>query len=144
MNNNGDSDLTVSSVTVDSTLVPGTTTATLTSENFETGFGTFTDQSSGDWAVSTTLYNGGAQSIGDAYSSSASDIVEMTSAVDLTGIPNAVLAFSHIAKTEGGYDKCYVQISTDGGTTYSSLASGTYQGSGSGYGSVGYLSLIHI
>ncbi|SVB12667.1 uncharacterized protein METZ01_LOCUS165521, partial [marine metagenome] len=133
LNNNGDANLTVSSVSVDSSRINA-----LYSESFETGFGTFTDQSGGDWAVSTTLYYAGLQSIGNAYASSASDIVAMTNAVDLTGITNAELVFSHIAKTEGGYDKCYVQISTNGGTTYSSLASGTYQGSGSGYGSVGY------
>jgi hypothetical protein len=41
-----------------------------------------------------------------------------------------MLTFWHIAKTDGNYDHCYVEISTDGGNTYDQLPEPTYLGTG--------------
>ncbi|RLD59962.1 MAG: hypothetical protein DRJ01_10480, partial [Bacteroidetes bacterium] len=66
------------------------------------------------------------------------NILTETGFLDLSSTVNPVLEFWHIAKSEGGYDKCYIQISTDGGSTFVSLPSTTYFGSASNYDSRGY------
>lgn len=101
-----------------------TDTQYFVNEGFEDGFGTFTDESAGEWAVSTTYYHSGTQSVHDAYSAYADDILITTNPIDLTNVPNAVLSFWHIPYLEGSfYDNGYVEITTDNGTTWSLLAS---------------------
>ena len=68
---------------------------------------------------------------------SSTHIVALGSNVDLSSATNVVLSFFHIAQTEGTYDRCYVQVSEDGGANYVDLPSATYTGS-SDYGTRGY------
>ncbi len=58
--------------------------------------------------------------------------------MDLRNTTLPTFTFWHIAKTEGGYDKCYVEISTDGGSSYSALPASCYSGEASGYAANGY------
>ncbi len=101
-------------------------------EDFEGGFVNLTNVASNDldFAIETTLFHGGAQSVKNAYASSQTNVLEQTAAMDLSATTTPLLEFWHIAKTEGGYDECYVEISTDGGATYAALLSAEYLGSG--------------
>lgn len=109
-------------------------------EDFESGF-TYFDNASGndvDFAISTSYYHGGSQSIHNAHGSNNANVVHETGILDLSGTSAAVLEFWHIAKTEGTYDKCYVEISTDGGSTYTAIPNSAYQGSAGDYSSKVY------
>ncbi|MCT4580503.1 MAG: T9SS type A sorting domain-containing protein [Flavobacteriales bacterium] len=101
-------------------------------EDFEDNTLFFENESSSDvaWALSTTLAHGGTQSMHNAYSASDENILHETGILDLSVATTPVIEFWHIAKTEGTYDECYVQISTDGGATYTNLPSSAYTGSG--------------
>ncbi len=103
------------------------------SEDFESGLGLFSNGSTNDvnWVVETTLFHGGAQSVKNEYQASNSNILFLSSAIDLTSFSGTpMLSFYHIAKTEGGWDEAIVEVSTDGGSTFSPLLSSEYQGSG--------------
>ncbi len=109
-------------------------------EDFESGFDKF-DNAGGnsvDWTLNTTLYHGGTQSAHNAYGSSNTNILHETGVLDLSSTTNPRLYFWQIAKTEGGYDKCYVEISTDGGANYTPLPASTYLGNASDYATNGY------
>ncbi len=121
------------------TTLPGAHPFPLT-EDFESGF-TYFDNAPGndvDWVMNTSIYHGGAQSAHNAYSTSDENILHETGILDLSSTTGATLVFWHIAKTEGGYDECYVEVSTDGGSTYAVLPASTYQGAASGYGTNEY------
>ena len=45
-------------------------------------------------------------------------------------MPNSQLTFKNIAKSEGGWDHCYVEISTDAGVSYAPIPAAAYTGSG--------------
>ena len=121
------------------TTQPGAHTIPL-SEGFETGFANF-DNALGndvDWTISTTYFHTGAQSMHNAHGSSNENIAHETGILDLSGTTAAIIEFWHIAKTEGAYDKCYVEISTDGGATYTALPNAAYQGTAGDYDTRGY------
>ena len=109
-------------------------------EDFESGFNYFDNVAANDvdFMDETTLFHGGAHSVHNAYTSSNTNILVETGMLDLSGTTAAQLDFWHIAKTEGGYDKCFVEISTDGGATYTALPSTTYQGTATDYAAKGY------
>ena len=101
-------------------------------EDFEDGFG-ITENEAGntvDWTLDTLLYVSENHSVHNAYTASNENILNVKGSVDLTGKTNALLSFYQIAKTDGTYDHCYVEISTDGGYTYDQLPISTYQGQG--------------
>ena len=109
-------------------------------EGFESGY-TYFENNTGntsDFSINTTLYHGGTHCVHDLYTISSTDILQESADIDISGATNPVLEFWHIAKTEGGYDKCYVEISTDGGSNYTALPSSTYFGDASDYASIGY------
>ncbi len=110
-------------------------------EDFESGFDKF-DNNYGNgtyWSITSTLQHGGTKSAHNAYGSNQNNVLVETGIFDLTGTNSPTLSFWHIAKTEGGnYDKCYVEISTDGGQNYNPLPASAYSGSGTNYPSDGY------
>ena len=121
------------------TTPPGAHTIPL-SEDFEAGFTNF-DNANGnnvDWAITTSYFNGGTQSIHNAHGSNNNNILHESGILDLSSTTNTLLEFWHIAKTEGGWDKCYVEISTDNGATYTTLPNSAYQGAASDYSTSGY------
>ena len=84
-------------------------------EGFESGLVSLTnDPSNGsDWTLNTTLYSEGLQSAHNAYASSETNSL-VSGALDISTMTAPRLYFDQIAKTEGGYDYCYVEVSTDG------------------------------
>jgi len=88
--------------------------------------------------MESSLQYHGNMSVHDAYANASTDILEETGMLDLTSVNNPILKFRHIAKTEGSYDKCYIEISTDGGTNYNVLPTSTYFGESGNYGSKEY------
>ncbi|ARN78354.1 hypothetical protein BST97_10330 [Nonlabens spongiae] len=109
-------------------------------ESFESGLTMFDNApgNSTDWVVNTSYFKVGSQSATNAHGSSNTNILQQTSIFDLSSTPDAVLQFWHIAKLEGTYDKGFVEISTDGGNTYSPLPASAYLGQSSDYDSRGY------
>jgi hypothetical protein len=106
-------------------------------ENFESGFSYFNNASgnSVDYALESNLRHGGTYCAHNAYTDNNTNIMAETGYLDLSSTVNPVLEFWHIAKTEKDYDKCYVQVSTDGGSTFVTLPASTYFGNASGYAS---------
>jgi len=105
-------------------LLPPSSPSVLLNEDFEAGLGGLTDESAGAWALSTTLFHGGLQSVFDAYGTYADDILAVTDPIDLTGVAEAELSFWQIPFLEGGsYDNGFVEISSDGGSTWDELGS---------------------
>ncbi|MDP2722948.1 MAG: fibronectin type III domain-containing protein [Bacteroidales bacterium] len=121
------------------TTLPGPHSFPLT-EDFESGFASF-DNATGnsvDWVLNTSIYHSSTTSAHNAYTSSNANILHETGILDLSGTSAAMIEFWQIAKTEGTYDKCYIEISTNGGSTYTALPAGSYQGAGTGYATAGY------
>ncbi|MDB0020762.1 T9SS type A sorting domain-containing protein, partial [bacterium] len=110
------------------------------SEDFESGFSNFDNASSNgtDWSLSTSFFHSGLNSAHNGHGSSNNNILHETGILDLSATTVPQIEFWHIAKTEGTYDKCYVEISTDGGQTYTALPDSLYQGTASQYGTRGY------
>ena len=99
-------------------------------EDFESGF-TYFDNASGssvNFADATNYYHGGSHCVRNAYGNNNTNILEETGVLDLSSTTAPVLEFWHIAKTEDNYDKCYIEISTNGGSSNSVLPSSAYQG----------------
>lgn len=112
------------------TAVPGTSTIFL--ENFETfPFSQFTVTGTGvTSAQNTTYFRQGANSDQLTYAASSDGALAMVSDVNLSTYNSPKLTFFQICATEPGYDYGYVQYSTDGGSTWTSFPTSSYQGSG--------------
>ncbi|MBN2745904.1 MAG: lamin tail domain-containing protein [Bacteroidales bacterium] len=100
-------------------------------ENFENGMMYFDNQpgNNTDFVLNTNLQSSGSYSAHNAYGNGNDNYLFETGSIDLSTAVMPSLHFKHIAKTEGGYDKCYVQISTDGGNTYVNIPDTLYNGS---------------
>ncbi len=118
------------------TTLYGTHTLPL-SEGFESGFTNFgnASENSVDFTIETNLQHSGSQCAKNAYSSYDENILIETGILDLSSTQAPILEFWHIAKTEGGFDKCYVEISTNGGETFTPLPYTAYTGAAVGYSS---------
>ncbi len=104
-------------------------------EGFESGMVKF-DNASGnhsDFAINTALKHGGNQCVRNSYTDNNTNILHETGIMDLSTSILPTLSFWHIGKTEVGYDFCYVEVSTDGGSNYIVFPASSYQGSASGY-----------
>ena len=101
-------------------------------EDFESGFDIFDNASGNDslWILNDTLFTSTTHSAWNPYGASNENILVQTCVMDLTAKANPVLSFNHIAKTEGDWDHCYVEISTDAGATWIILPDSLYHGSG--------------
>jgi hypothetical protein len=80
--------------------------------------------------TNTTYFAEGARSVLLTHDIDADGQYGMTSNLDLTTVPNAILKFSHICALEQGYDYGYVEYSTNGGGSWAQLPANTYQGTG--------------
>lgn len=109
-------------------------------EDFEAGFTYFENSNSNnvDYTSDTVLFHSGSNSINNIYSVNNTNVLHEAGAIDLTSSSNPILDFWHIAKTEGGYDKCYIEISTNNGQTYTAIADSLYLGQTSNYAVKGY------
>ncbi len=104
-------------------------------EDFENGF-TYFDNAPGntvDFQLITNLYHSGSQSVNNAYTDNNNNILVETEGMDLSSVYSPLLEFWHIAKLENGWDKALVEISVNGGSSYSVLPASAYMGEASGY-----------
>ena len=101
-------------------------------EDFEAGMGiTGNNPANGTmWMINTDLQHSGLNSMHNASGNSDDNILYMLGTFDFTAKADIMLTFWQIAKTYNNYDHCYVEISTDGGTTYDQLPESTYSGAG--------------
>jgi hypothetical protein len=100
-------------------------------EDFELGFSFFANPAkSTDWTLNTTVYYSAAQSAHNAYGSNDDNVLYQTGNIDLTATVNPELSFWQIAKTEGDYDFCYIEFSTDGGASWNIIPEAAYMGDG--------------
>lgn len=102
------------------------------SENFEAGLGNMVNAAGNvsSWNINTTLASEGTQSVRNAYLANANEIFTCAFSFDLTTSAMPRLYFDHIAKIESNWDHGYVEISTDGGVTWSILPISAYMGAG--------------
>ena len=109
-------------------------------EDFEAGMTNLANATGNtvDFIIETTIIHGGAQSVKNVYTTNNNSVLEQTVAMDLSATNNPILDFWQIAKTEGGWDKCFVEISTDGGTTYVVLPAASYLGGAVDYATNAY------
>ncbi|MBP7077440.1 MAG: fibronectin type III domain-containing protein [Bacteroidales bacterium] len=101
-------------------------------EGFENDF-TYLDNAEDntvDFTVVTNIVFAGNKAAFVDYSSSNTSILQMLGPLNLTAAVNPVLKFAQIAETEGNYDHCYIEVSTDGGSTWTILPTSAYLGSG--------------
>ena len=138
-NNATDGDGTNDTLEVQSITFPSAHTFPLT-EGFESGMFNFSNETINtvDFAINTMLVSSGSKSVLNAHGNNNLNYLTETADIDLTNTTAPLLKFMHIAKTEGGYDKCFVQVSTDGGATYTDLTSAEYQGAASDFATKGY------
>lgn len=98
------------------------------SDDFEGGLGNWT----GDWALTTEASHSPSNSYTDSpggpYPNNANLIGAMASGVDLSSFLGATLEFYTKYELETGFDYCYLEASTDGGTNWINLE--TYNGEG--------------
>lgn len=97
------------------------TPVALFSDDMESGTGEWIEND-GRWGLTTSSYHSPTQSYTDSpsgnYSSNINTWIELRYPLDLSQVATADLSFWHKYDTEGGYDFCYVEASTDGGTTW--------------------------
>ncbi|MCF8296182.1 MAG: T9SS type A sorting domain-containing protein [Saprospiraceae bacterium] len=109
-------------------------------EGFESGFNNF-DNAPGnyvDFTLSTTYFHSGTKCAHNAHTETNENVLHETGLLNLSSTTHPYLEFYHIAKTEGNWDYCYVEISTDGGTNYVTLPDSVYMGSSLDYATKGY------
>jgi hypothetical protein len=101
-------------------------------EDFEDSTLFFENESSTGtpWVLTSDLAHAGSMSVFNGYGSSEDNVLLETGILDLSATGSPVLEFWHIAKTEGGWDDAFVEISTDGGVSYSAIPSSNYRGNG--------------
>jgi hypothetical protein len=85
-----------------------------------------------DWTTNTNYFVSPTSCAHNNGSDTTTDFLTLGTPIDFTGSTNPYLEFMHIAKTEGTYDKCYVEISTDG-ITWTSLGADMYEGEASAF-----------
>ena len=101
-------------------------------ENFEGGFVNLVNNPANNtpWTLNSTLTSQGLQSAHNAYQINNSNILVTSNNFSLFGCTWPILRFDQIAKTENNYDHAYVELSTDGGSTWFRLSQAEYMGSG--------------
>lgn len=104
-------------------------------EDFENGFTYFDNHCANGtlWGIQQAIYNGGSNAVKLAYQSNDTSLLKLRGTVDLTNTVAPVLMFAQIAKLEGGYDEGHVQISIDGGQTFTDLPGSAYMGASTSY-----------
>jgi predicted deacylase len=96
-------------------------------DDLESGMARWT----GGWSATTSQSHSPTHCATDSpsgnYANNAYTLMTLANPVNLSGQSTALLSFWHRYDTEAGYDFCYVQVSTNGGTSWTQVAS--YSGS---------------
>lgn len=103
------------------------------SETAEAGLGGFATSGSTSFTTTASYNNTGSNAYINTYGASNTNYLTYNSNIDLTSATAATLTFYHIAKTEGGWDKCYVEYSQDAGATWTAFPNSKYTGSSADY-----------
>jgi carboxypeptidase T len=94
---------------------------TLFFDNMESGISKWTE-SDGLWGLSTTSYHSASNSYTDSpsgnYGNSRNTWIEFANPLNLSHATSAILSFWHRYNTEANYDFCYVEVSSNGGTSW--------------------------
>ncbi|MGD9417672.1 MAG: fibronectin type III domain-containing protein, partial [Verrucomicrobiota bacterium JB025] len=102
----------------------------LVTDDFESGLAQW--QATGAWAATTTRAASPTHSVTDTpgafYTNNNDTSLTLTSAVTLAATARPALAFQHSYELENGYDFGHVEISTDGGSTWSATPLASYSG----------------
>ncbi len=89
-------------------------------DDFESGLGNWTAEA--PWGATTAYYSSPVSSATDSpstyYGASVDASLVLASSIDLTSATRPVLRFYHRHQLEDGYDFGHVEISTDGGSTW--------------------------
>ncbi len=115
------------------------------SDDMENGDGNWTKHPDGStpWAIVSTSYvHSGSHSFFSADEGSIKDDTIDTYEIDLRNASDATLTFYHTYELENSYDGAVIEISTDGGSTFSDLGSHITQGGYNGTISTSYQSPI--
>ena len=103
-------------------------------DDFEGGLGNWTAET--PWGETTAFYASPVSSATDSpstlYGSSVDASLTLGSSVDLSSAARPVLRFRHRHQLEDGYDFGYVEVSTDGGSSWSDVLA-TYTGTQSSW-----------
>jgi hypothetical protein len=101
-------------------------------EDFESGLVYFNNATGNgaDWIINNSYYHSGAQCTHNVYNNTQTNIIKETGILDLSSAEVVFLEFWHIAKCEGDFDHCYVEISTNGGANYEPIPVEAYTGTG--------------
>jgi len=107
------------------------TPETYFADDMESGTGNWT--ATGSWALTTSESHSSSHSFTDSptgwYPNSSNTWIELASPLDFSDVPMATLSFWHDVETEEDYDFCYVEATTDGGSTWTPIGP-KYHGSG--------------
>ncbi len=101
-------------------------------EDFESGPGAFT----GDWFVTDTTGHNSTHSMTDSegnYASSTTTYCNLETSVNLVGVMDPAVSFYAKWSIENNWDAVFFEISTDGGSAWTALAT-TYTNAASGQG----------
>ncbi len=115
------------------------------SDDLENGDGNWTKYPDGatPWAVVSTIYaNSGSYALFSADEGSIKDDIIQTYEIDLRNASTATLTFYHTYELETNYDGAVIEISTDGGSTFSDLGGNITTGGYTGTISTSYQSPI--
>ncbi|BBB31845.1 hypothetical protein TTHT_0221 [Thermotomaculum hydrothermale] len=115
------------------------------SDDMENGDGNWTKHPDGStpWAIVSTSYvHSGSHALFSADEGSIKDDTIDTYEIDLRNASTATLTFYHTYELENTYDGAVIEISTDGGSTFTDLGSHITQGGYNGTISTSYQSPI--
>ncbi|MBN2541846.1 choice-of-anchor J domain-containing protein [bacterium] len=102
-------------------------------ENFDApGFSTFINAAGNDvdWVKNDSIFHSADSAAYNDYGVYNENIFVIDGFFDFTAAVYPVLTFWHIAKTEGGFDDCYVEITEDAGVTWAAIPENQYYGKG--------------
>ena len=106
---------------------------TLVNVDAENGYGNFSSSGSNYFYTSSYYSKSGNYSFFNNYDNYDYNYFTYNTNIDLSTATTASLNFWQIAKTEGGYDFCYIEYSDDGGSNWQSIPSTNYNGNASNY-----------
>ena len=106
---------------------------TLLDVNAENGNGNFLSSGSNYFYASSLFSQSGNFSFFNNYNNYDFNYFTYNTDIDLSNASSASLNFWQIAKTEGGYDFCYVEYSDNGGNTWQPIPTNYYNGNANNY-----------
>jgi len=96
-------------------------------DSAENGLNNWTVNTSNGWGIVTTSYHSPTHAFTDSpsgnYPNNANNPMTLAYSLNMVSMPMVSLSFWHKYATEATYDFCYVEVSSDNGTTWNTAAS---------------------